>query len=84
MIELHALGTLMLTDPAGGQLRTVLSRPKRVALLAYIAAMSARGAVRRDKIVGVFWPETSDERARNALSQALYVLRRARKRGLRR
>jgi DNA-binding SARP family transcriptional activator/tetratricopeptide (TPR) repeat protein len=78
MIEFRTLGTLGLRAPADGrELRSVLSQPKRVALLAYLAVATPRGDHRRDTLLGIFWPELPEERARAALSQALYVLRRA-------
>lgn len=62
-------------DGDGRQLDELLRRPKRIALLAYLAAARPRGFQRRDKLVGMFWPESPQGRARHALSQALSVLR---------
>jgi len=45
-----------------------------LALLAYLAV--ERSAA-RDTVLGVFWPEREEERARHSLSQTLYELRRA-------
>jgi DNA-binding SARP family transcriptional activator/TolB-like protein len=47
----------------------------RLALLAVLAA-AGTGGVRREKLMAMFWPDSDDERARNALRQALFVLRR--------
>src|SRR5262245_20691734 len=47
-----------------------------MALLAFLALASARGFVRRDILVAMFWPDLDDEHARGALSQALRFLRR--------
>ena len=49
-------------------------RPRPLALLAILAA-SSKGTS-RDHLLGVLWPETEPERARHALSQAVYSLRR--------
>jgi DNA-binding SARP family transcriptional activator/TolB-like protein len=46
----------------------------RCALLVYMAV--ARTAA-RDKLLALFWPERTEERARHALSQTIYELRRA-------
>jgi DNA-binding SARP family transcriptional activator/TolB-like protein len=46
-----------------------------LALLAVLAAAGEQGAT-RDQAVGILWPETDQERARHALSQTLYSLRR--------
>lgn len=75
MIELRTLGTLDLRGPGGEEFRSVLTQPKRVALLIYLALSSRRGFVRRDKICGVFWPDSDQLRARASLRQALHVLR---------
>ena len=77
MIRFYALGSLDLKAHDGRQLRSVLAQPKRVALLAYLAAGGERETHRRDTLLGVFWPDMDEARARHALNQALYVLRRA-------
>lgn len=53
-----------------------MAQPKRFALLAYLALARPRGWQRRDAIVAMFWPESTQERARRALRDAIYVLRR--------
>jgi len=75
-IELKVLGAVELRDPAGRELRAVLTQPKRLALLTYLALRRPQGFVRRDTIVGAFWSDLDDVHARNALSQALRFLRR--------
>ncbi|MFN2344948.1 MAG: BTAD domain-containing putative transcriptional regulator, partial [Dermatophilaceae bacterium] len=74
MIRLSVLGTVDLRDANNAELRQVVMQPKRLALLAYMAA-SARDVHRRDTLVGLFWPELDSERARGALSKALHHLR---------
>ncbi|NIP60860.1 MAG: hypothetical protein GWM92_12280, partial [Gemmatimonadetes bacterium] len=63
-------------DETGRALRSVLAQPKRLALLAYLALARPRGAYERDTLLALFWPEASESRARNALNQALFFLRR--------
>lgn len=75
MIRLLLLGGVRLTDAEGREIRAVLQQPKRLAVLAFLATARPRGAQRRDSLVGLFWPELSEERARASLSQALYFLR---------
>src|ERR1051325_11367573 len=75
-IRLRTLGALQLQSPAGAELRSVLSQPRRVALLAYLALATPRGLHRRDKLLALFWPEQDEQHARNALSQAVHFLRR--------
>src|SRR5207249_7886954 len=75
MIEFRLLGTLHLIDAAGREVKSLLTRPRRTALLAYLAAATPRGLHRRDRLLALFWPELNQAHARAALRQALYVLR---------
>jgi DNA-binding SARP family transcriptional activator/TolB-like protein len=77
MIELRTLGSLDLRDGDGVEIRSVLAQPKRLALLAYLAIAAPGGFVRRDSLLAMFWPESSDERARGAFRQAVLYLRRS-------
>lgn len=74
-LSLRLLGALDLRDDAGGELRAVLVAPKRLALLAYLAAATPRGFHRRDRILALLWPELTPERARQALRSTLHKLR---------
>lgn len=75
MIRLHLLGTVRLLDGDGRDIRAVLQQPKRLALLAFLAAARPHGAKRRDTLTGMFWGESDDASARRSLSQAIYFLR---------
>ena len=75
MIELRLLGTVTLADADGRPVRSLLTQPRRLALLAYLAAATPRGMRRRDHLLPLFWPELDQARARAALRQALHVLR---------
>lgn len=77
MLRLTTLGAMDLRDRHGHPLRDVLAQPKRVALLAYLALEGSRGPVPRDRLLAMFWPESDEARARNALSQSLHHLRQA-------
>lgn len=77
MIRFRTLGALDLQDGAGSRLRSGLTQPKRLALLAYLAIARPGDFHRRDTLVALLWPELDAERGRAALSQALYYLRRA-------
>jgi DNA-binding SARP family transcriptional activator/tetratricopeptide (TPR) repeat protein/TolB-like protein len=77
MIELRTLGSLDLRAPDGREVRSVLAQPKRLALLVYLAVEAPGGFVRRDTLLGMFWPESDDQRARGALRQAVRYLRRS-------
>ncbi len=76
MIRLRVLGSLELSDDEGRELRTVLVQSKRAALLAYLATASPSGFHRRDRLLGLFWPEQDDAHARDALNTAVRFLRR--------
>ncbi len=76
MLQLRALGGIELRTSDGQELRAVLAQPKRLALLVYLALAQPRGPQRRDRLISIFWPEHDAERARNALSQAIFFLRR--------
>jgi len=75
MITVRLLGSVDIHDSDGNELETLLRQPKRVALLSYLAAAVPRGFHRRDTLMGLFWPDSTQHQARHALSQALHVLR---------
>ena len=75
MIELRALGTLVLRNAGGEDIGSVLAQPKRVALLLYLAIARPRGFHRRDTLLALLWPEQDEQHARWALNQALRHLR---------
>ena len=77
MIKFRVFGSLDLRGPKGEEILSVLSQPKRIALLAYLTLATPRGFHRRDKLLGLFWPEADQSHARNSLSQALRFLRRS-------
>jgi serine/threonine-protein kinase len=77
VLEFRILGAVSLLGVDRRELRPVLAQPKRVALLAYLAAATSRGFHRRDSLLALFWPELDQEHARAALRQALHGLRRS-------
>lgn len=77
MITLCTLGVPDLRSPDGRSLQSVLSQPKRLALLVYLTAAHPRGLHRRDTLTALLWPELDEQHARNSLSQALSYLRRS-------
>jgi len=76
MIELRMLGRVSLINPNAHDVQSLLGQPRRLALLAYLATPPP-GMHRRDNLLALFWPELDQAHARNALRQALHVLRRA-------
>ncbi len=75
MTRLFTLGRFELRagDHATGAV--VATQPKRLALATYLALARPRGSQRRDALVALFWPEATQDEARNALRQALHHLR---------
>lgn len=77
MIQLHLLGAVGLVSEDGCTLHSTLAQPKRFGMLVYLAAASPRGFHPRDRLLELFWPESSEADARHSLNQALYFLRRS-------
>lgn len=77
MIELRVLGGSGLTRTDGVEVGSVLTQPKRFALLVYLALAAPGDFVRRDTLLALFWPGSNDERARGSLRSSLHFLRRS-------
>lgn len=77
IIRLRMLGSMSLVREDGTtSVRSVLTQPKRISVLAYLAAGQPGSECPRDTLLGLLWPELDDRHARKALRQALYDLRR--------
>ena len=72
-LRLRTLGGLAVEGDSLPALGAAMQR-RPLALLALLGSARARG-VSRDKLLGYLWPETSEEKARHLLNQALYTLR---------
>ncbi|MGQ0703923.1 MAG: AfsR/SARP family transcriptional regulator [Gemmatimonadales bacterium] len=75
--RLRILGGVDLRDASGREVRAVLTQPKRLALLAYLALAGPKRFIRRDTLIALFWPESDQDAARHALRSALHFLRQA-------
>jgi DNA-binding SARP family transcriptional activator/TolB-like protein len=73
--RLYLLGSVRLEPFSAAPRRSVLSQPRRVALLAYLALRARQGPQRRDSLLAVFWPESDTDHARGSLRNALHYLR---------
>ncbi|HSG82150.1 MAG TPA: BTAD domain-containing putative transcriptional regulator [Gemmatimonadota bacterium] len=74
MIEIRTLGRTSISvdgEPLTGE----AAWPKSLALIVYMAREP--GPDRREEILGVLWPDRDEKRARRALNQLLYTLRKA-------
>ena len=75
--RLETLGTLVLRGPGESTLVADHGQQgRRLALLAVLAASGERG-MSRDRLLLLFWPEASQQRARHALEQMLYKARKS-------
>ena len=75
LVELRLLGAPAVRTCAGTEADAVLAQPKRLALLAYLAAATPSGFHRRDTLLALLWPEADQEHARTALRKAIHFLR---------
>ena len=73
LLRLRTFGGLWIENPQAEA--ATGPRPRSLALLAICAAAGAKG-VSRERALGVLWPNSHPERARHALSQTLYYVRR--------
>jgi serine/threonine-protein kinase len=69
------LGGIELRGAPSGVADELLSQSKAVALLAYLALSPDGRFQRRDRLIGLLWPELDQAHARTALRQALFKLR---------
>jgi predicted ATPase/DNA-binding SARP family transcriptional activator len=74
VLRLKTFGGLCLEGDEG-PLSGAAAQRRRLVLLAALAAAGQKG-MSRDALVGLLWPEVAEARARAALSQALYALKR--------
>ena len=74
MLRLKTFGGLWL-EADEGPLTGAAAQRRRLVLLAALTTAGQKG-MSRDALVGLLWPEVDEARARAALSQALYALKR--------
>jgi DNA-binding SARP family transcriptional activator/TolB-like protein len=74
-IRFRALGAIDLKGPDEVDAASILARPKLLALFSYLTTTAPAGLPRRDTLLGLFWTDMDQERARGALRQSLYFLR---------
>jgi DNA-binding SARP family transcriptional activator len=76
-LSLVLFGGVDLRGPPPADPAQVLTQPKLIALLAYLAVQGADRFVRRDRVVALLWAELDQNHARGALRRAVYTLRAA-------
>lgn len=72
---LYLLGGIALQNVAAEQSERLTTQSKVVALLAYLALAAPGAFTRRDRIVGLLWPELDQAHARTALRKAVHHAR---------
>ncbi|HVF38298.1 MAG TPA: hypothetical protein VM939_00240 [Gemmatimonadaceae bacterium] len=73
--RLETLGRLSLTGPTGAiSAADQRQQRRRLALLAVLACSGAKG-VSRDRLLLLFWPDSTPKKARHSLDQLLYAIR---------
>jgi DNA-binding SARP family transcriptional activator len=75
MVELRALGPIDLRRD-GTEITSVLTQPRRLALLLYLDCARPYGFHRRDRLIALLWPELDNADAREALSGEINHIRR--------
>jgi DNA-binding SARP family transcriptional activator len=75
--RLLLFGGIELCGIAGDVAHAILSQPKAVALLAYLALSPTGRFQRRDLLAALFWPELDQSHARGALRKLVFVVRSA-------
>ena len=75
MLRLHTFGAVYLSGESGEPLAGAAAQRRLLALLAVLASAGS-GGMSRDRVIGVLWSESDTERARGALAQGLYHIRR--------
>jgi Tol biopolymer transport system component/DNA-binding SARP family transcriptional activator len=73
MLRLLTMGQVSL-ERDGVRVSGAAGQPRRLAVLAVLAAAGSRG-ISRERLIGLLWTDTEEERARKGLNQALYALR---------
>lgn len=73
--RLLLLGGIELRGVATDVADAILAQPKAVAFLAYLALAPERRFQRRDRLVGLLWPELDQAHARAALRKVVHVVR---------
>jgi DNA-binding SARP family transcriptional activator/TolB-like protein len=77
MLDFRVLGALDVHANGADGSQTVLTQPKRLALLLYLALAEPSGFHSRERLMALLWPEADDASSRHSLRNALHALRQA-------
>jgi DNA-binding SARP family transcriptional activator len=76
-VRLQLLGPVRVSRADGELAGPLLTQPRRVAILAYLAIARPHGFQARDSLIALLWPEVDQAHGRHALRNALHALRQA-------
>lgn len=76
-VKISILGSTKLIKNGKNIDQSIVSGPKRLALLTYLLLAKPGEYHRRDTLISIFWPEKGQKSARNALSNMLYHIRKS-------
>jgi DNA-binding SARP family transcriptional activator len=76
VLKLHTFGRVYLVDESGQPVAAAAGQRRTLALLSALAVAGDAG-LSREKIIGLLWPDSDEDRARHSLTQTLYLARRA-------
>ena len=74
MLRIRTFGGLAV-ERDGVPLSGAAAQPRRLAILALLARAGNRGVL-RERLLALFWPDSTEEASRSMLNQAIYMLRR--------
>jgi DNA-binding SARP family transcriptional activator len=75
MIKLWIFGSIDVRDDGGSALNNLVTQQPATALLALMASARPDSFFRRDRLVGMFWPESDQASARTNLRRAIHQVR---------
>jgi DNA-binding SARP family transcriptional activator len=75
MIKLWIFGSIDVRGSDGAALNTLVTQQPALALLTFMAAGRPESFFRRDRLVGMLWPESDQASARTNLRKALHQIR---------
>jgi DNA-binding SARP family transcriptional activator len=73
IISVSLLGRMHVEDETGAEVQWVLSRPRLLGLLAYLAVEAPDGFTGVDQLCVLLWPEADPAKGRRSLNQLLHV-----------
>lgn len=73
---LQVLGPVVVRRPADSAASSIVTQPRHLAMLCYLALARPRGLHSRDALGALLWPDDDQEHVRRAVRNALHAIRR--------